>query len=237
MLCYIILETSNFCHEESSDENSDSSESDDDIGSVDPRNASTTNSQNVIKMLKETIYNSLVTYWDQPIMTGLLATLLDPRLKMLSNWDEKIQEKARTELTSQFNELINSNSAQSSSQINSLNKSSSVSHQGSLYSSIFGKKSAIQKSVSELDHYLDPILTPIADDNVNPFEWWASRKTQFPNVAKLARKYLSIPASSAPSERLFSDAGNLITSERTRLDPKLVEKMMFIRKNYDSIQN
>src|SRR3954453_9200415 len=103
MVYYILLETSNFCHEESSD---DSSESDDDREFDAPelqqnthfarsKDVVTTNSQYVIKLLKETIYNSLFTYWDQPITIGLLATLLDPRLKMLSSWNEEIQEKAR----------------------------------------------------------------------------------------------------------------------------------------------
>ncbi|GBB86761.1 hypothetical protein RclHR1_13180004 [Rhizophagus clarus] len=52
---------------------------------------------------------------------------------------------------------------------------------------------------------------------------WAIQKVQFPNVAKLARKYLSIPGSSVPSERLFSDTGNQITAKHTCLDSKLVE--------------
>ncbi|CAB5381282.1 unnamed protein product [Rhizophagus irregularis] len=88
---------------------------------------------------------------------------------------------------------------------------------------------------SELESYLDPIRTPIADHSVNPFEWWAIRKTQFPNVAKLARKYLSIPGSSVSSERLFSDAGNQITAKCTRLDSKLAGKMMFLKRNSNAI--
>ncbi len=91
-------------------------------------------------------------------------------------------------------------------------------HHSRLHSSIFGIKAIIANPFSELECYLDPICTPIADDSVNPFEWWAVWKTQFPNVAKLARKYLSISGSSVPSERLFSDAGNQITAKHTRLD-------------------
>ncbi|CAG8743120.1 3661_t:CDS:2, partial [Racocetra persica] len=36
-------------------------------------------------------------------------------------------------------------------------------------------------------------------------------------LSKLARKYFAIQATSATSEKLFSDAGNIITSKRTSL--------------------
>ena len=65
--------------------------------------------------MKKTIYDSLFIYWNEPIMIGLLASLLDPRLKVLTNWDEETCNIAKTELMKQFEELINSNSVQSSS--------------------------------------------------------------------------------------------------------------------------
>ena len=44
-------------------------------------------------------------------------------------------------------------------------------------------------------------------------------------------KYISIPATLVPLERLFSDAKNLITPQRTRLDSFLINQLMFLKRN------
>ena len=45
-------------------------------------------------------------------------------------------------------------------------------------------------------------------------EWWRVYQDRLPLLAALARQYLCIPATSAPSERLFSTAGNNMTFSR-----------------------
>ena len=117
--------------------------------------------------MKQTIYNSLFTYWNEPIMIGLLTSLLDPRLKALSTWSEDIQNDAKAELKHQFKELIDLNLVQSSPS----GSLSQQQHHSRLHSSIFGIRAIIANPFSELECYLDPIRTPIADDSVNPFEW------------------------------------------------------------------
>ena len=70
-----------------------------------------------------------------------------------------------------------------------------------------------------------------AEYNTDPGEWWNERKMVFPNLSELARKYLPITATSVPSERLFSDTGNHISIRRTRLDPNLLRRMIFLKRN------
>ena len=62
-------------------------------------------------------------------------------------------------------------------------------------------------------------------------EWWKMHNTQFPTIAKLALKYLAIPASSAPSERVFSRAKLIQEHQRWSLPPQWLETSVLIKHN------
>jgi len=47
---------------------------------------------------------------------------------------------------------------------------------------------------------------------------------------------LCIPATSAPSERLFSEAGQVVKHSRTLLNSDRVEQLVFIHENYFRVQ-
>ena len=54
---------------------------------------------------------------------------------------------------------------------------------------------------------------------------------KFPNLAQLAKAVIGIPATSTPSERLFSTAGNIVTKKRSCLNPENVDVILFLNKN------
>ena len=66
-----------------------------------------------------------------------------------------------------------------------------------------------------------------------PFTWWRTHATNFPTLAVLARTYLSVQATSAPSERIFSKASRIISKTRTRLDHRVAGKLLFVSENAD----
>lgn len=81
--------------------------------------------------------------------------------------------------------------------------------------------------IDELRRY----LVESVDEETNPLDWWKQNEVRFPRVAQVARSVLAIPATSVPSERIFSSAGLLVTKLRNRLSPDLVDKIVFLRKN------
>ena len=68
-------------------------------------------------------------------------------------------------------------------------------------------------------------------EHVHPLEYWQSKKAIWPCLSHLACKYLGIPPSSAASERLFSSASDIVSTERNRLLPEKAEMLLFIKKN------
>ena len=52
-----------------------------------------------------------------------------------------------------------------------------------------------------------------------------------PLLSKIAKKALTIPCSSAKSERVFSTGGNFVTSKRNSLAPKKVDDLIIIKEN------
>ena len=59
----------------------------------------------------------------------------------------------------------------------------------------------------------------------------------YPNLSKMARKYLGIVATSVPSERLFSATGNIVSAKRSSLDPTNVEKLVFLHDHLPAVTN
>ena len=49
----------------------------------------------------------------------------------------------------------------------------------------------------------------ILERHQNPLKWWEDHDKHYTLLSVLAQKYLSIPGTSMPSERLFSKAGEL----------------------------
>jgi len=88
----------------------------------------------------------------------------------------------------------------------------------------------------ELDLFEDrnvtiPLRNPSGKFN-DPLSWWKSQGAlRFPHLAKLAKRYLCIPATSASSERVWSRASNILTIRRARMSDTVAGCIMFTKEN------
>ncbi|CAM4651471.1 unnamed protein product [Leuciscus chuanchicus] len=71
---------------------------------------------------------------------------------------------------------------------------------------------------------------PIPKDK-NPLQWWKENETKFPALAVVAKSYLAAPATSTPSERLFSAAGSIVNKKRVSLTKEHVDMLTFLHSN------
>ena len=70
---------------------------------------------------------------------------------------------------------------------------------------------------------------------VDPLEWWKDHHEDFKVVWELAEEFLAIPATSADSERAFSNSNNVLTLKRTRLASQLVDDAVHLKQNQEVI--
>ena len=89
-------------------------------------------------------------------------------------------------------------------------------------------------SKDEIGRFLDD-YSNLSIVKGNPFDFWReksnSSKVLDRLASDLAAKYLTPPPTSVDVERLFSTAGDILTTERNRLCPETAEKILFLKEN------
>ena len=73
--------------------------------------------------------------------------------------------------------------------------------------------------------------TTASEEAQSMLAWWSQHGHIFPRISVLAKKYLAVPASSVPAERVFSLAGNLVNKKRARMSPDTIDTMIFMNRN------
>ena len=70
---------------------------------------------------------------------------------------------------------------------------------------------------NELSSYL---MAACIDSEANPLQWWKDHE-------------VAMPATSSPSERVFSCSGNIVTCHRASLNPDAVDRLVFLARNLE----
>jgi hypothetical protein len=179
------------------------------------------NTRGMLNKIKSALYISINHYWKNLTKSdALLASLLDPRMKDLSFVSPERCNEIRDLLREMHNEIQHRQSPQSIQ-----SKSPTKKKKNTLLNSL---KKQPTRSYDEVTEYFQLEEIDLESD---PFNWWHEREEKFPNLSLLAKKYLSVYACSTASERLFSDAGNLLTNKRARISPNLFKQLIFLKRN------
>ena len=91
------------------------------------------------------------------------------------------------------------------------------------FSKIYSQTKRSRTESAEIFEYLSARIEP---SNKDPLEFWKNNATKYPILAKMAADYLAIPASSVPVECVFSDAKNLVSFKRKKLQAKSIKAIM-----------
>ena len=169
----------------------------------------------LVSTLQASLDRRLSKYEDMPCMK--LAAVLDPRFKL--DWcnDDEVTDVKQL-LTEQLPMASTSE----------LCRSEEPPHKRSRLLSFMKGRSSMPARESDTSDYLNEPCIPENDD---PLRFWCDNQARFLLLSRLAKKYLAIPASSAPVERLFSVAGKIFRPERCRLTDDVFEDMMLLRCN------
>ena len=201
-----------------------------------------TDSRLVKKIKTEMLADLQVRYTGELLLLLSKAAFLDPRLKSLAFLSSSEKEKVTTAVQDEAIHLADLGPVEStvgdsgeSSQPPAAKKAKGEHQLFEILDDIINPKSTedegltitgYQKACAEMSMYSsEPATTE------NPLLWWKANSFRYPLLSSLAKKYLSIPATSVPSERAFSTAGHIVNKKRACLHPSSVNMLVFLSEN------
>ena len=89
----------------------------------------------------------------------------------------------------------------------------------------------------QVDDYMEAIRKLPENYRANTGAFWLKYENEWPELASYAKRVLTVPASSAAVERVFSVGGALLRPSRRRLSDRLFEMLMFLKCNWHLFKN
>ncbi|XP_018591922.2 zinc finger BED domain-containing protein 1 isoform X2 [Scleropages formosus] len=86
----------------------------------------------------------------------------------------------------------------------------------------------------QLENY---IAEPLCKRSLSPLNWWRAKEHRFPAVARLARKYLAIPATAVPADRAFAPRETSVAQRRATMGPQHLDHILFLHQNCNYMEH
>ena len=193
---------------------------------------------NTVKEMKDTMATNLYERYDKQKEMLNITSALDPRFKALPYASEDEKRAVFAEVTSMTIHVSEVTGAAATGDAfvgeGAIDAPAAVPGVindvlGDAYVTVVQAAQPLHEIVeAEVKRYQ---AAPTISLQESPLKWWRQNEPNFIHLAKLARCLLGIPATSVPSERVFSTAGDIVTQSRSRLKSKHVDMLIFLKKN------
>ncbi|XP_077094167.1 E3 SUMO-protein ligase ZBED1-like [Siphateles boraxobius] len=162
---------------------------------------------------------------------ALIASVLDPRHKHLPFFAQTEKEAAKAKLI-EMCAAMEMATAEDETAVSATQAGDKDRSQSNAMIMLLGDDYSAPRQATDYPEEVDIYMrdNPPSLD-INPLDWWKANERRFPKLATLARRYLCIPGTSVPSERVFSAAGLTVNRLRSRLTPNHVDMLLFLNKN------
>ena len=205
----------------------------------------------MIQILKKTVANktghTLATQLDESLEQRFsqlenkshlkIATMLDPRFKRKDALTPGLIQEIKA-LMNTDNETPNEKNATVEIEADTQETATGSASESSLWDEYDkdneddrGEGNGMSAADMELQFYIE---TRRLDRSSDPLLWWKSHSQTLPLLSRLAKTFLASPATSVPSEQVFSKAGEIINKRRSNLKKSNVDMLIFLNKNLNN---
>ncbi|XP_029902190.1 zinc finger BED domain-containing protein 4 [Myripristis murdjan] len=191
---------------------------------------------NMLKSLKEAMVSRMSSTLHDPRYTW--ATMLDPRYKT-SLFTEEEAERCKQDLIRELDLSFPTSAAAkpplpngcSEASVSSNSSHSNKDNLWSLMADIRHKIKQEEKPKSSELTVLEYLEEDILDQSCDPLDYWNLKKFLWPELAKVAARYMGCPPSIVPAETLFSTASMNCALNQPRPLLENMEGLLFLKVN------
>ena len=172
-------------------------------------------------LIANAMKDKISNYWNYLDQNSTISAIIDPSHK-LETFNEVNLDEIKKIFEEKYKEYLTTTTISSEKLVEEDSNSSR---------SYFRKKLKLSRNNNNINDNILNIYLNTPEKDVDPLTWYKAREgnPKYSTLVKMARDYLSIQATSVPSEQAFSIAKNTINPTRNRLDPEKVRAMLCLK--------
>ncbi len=172
-------------------------------------------------LIANAMKDKISNYWNYLDQNSTISAIIDPSHK-LETFNEVNLDEIKKIFEEKYKEYLTTTTISSEKLVEEDSNSSR---------SYFRKKLKLSRNNNNINDNILNIYLNTPEEDVDPLTWYKAREgnPKYSTLVKMARDYLSIQATSVPSEQAFSIAKNTINPTRNRLDPEKVRAMLCLK--------